>query len=103
MTRLTLAAALLVFATAPWAQTADVPKPKCEPKPEFPGRLAMQREAVRKVFDSELKAYRACMQAYIEARKAAADANTTAGNAAIEEYNAIMKKIIAEQAAASGG
>lgn len=103
MTRLILAAVLLVLATAPWAQTADVPKPDCGPKPEFPGRLAMQRDAARKAFDSELKAYRACMQAYIEARKAAADANAAAGNAAIEEYNAIMKKIIADQAAASGG
>ena len=63
----------------------------------------MQRESARKLFERELKDYRECMQAFIEARKVAAEANAAAGNAAIEEYNAIMKKINADQAAAAGG
>ncbi len=100
MKRIAVAIALLVCASAPFAQNVEVPKPKCEPKPEFPGRLAMQVESRRRLFERELKTYKDCMTAYLEERKAAANANTTAANAAIEEFNATMKKINAEQEAA---
>ena len=100
MKRIALAAVLLAVATTPFAQTPELPKPKCEPKPEFPGRLAMQSDSRRRLFERELKAYKDCMQAYIDERKALATANAAAGNAAIEEYNTLMKKINAEQEAA---
>ena len=100
MKRITLAAILLAFATAPLAQVGDVPKPKCEPKPDYPGRLAMQVDSRRRVFERDVKAYKECMTAYLEDRKAASTANLTAGNAAVEEFNATMKKINADMEAA---
>ena len=100
MKRITLAAILLAFATAPLAQVVDVPKPKCEPKPEYPGRLALQTESRRRLFERDVKNYKDCMTAYLEDRKAASSANLAAGNAAVEEYNTTMKKINAEQEAA---
>ena len=84
----------------PFAQNVDVPKPKCEPKPEYPGRLALQTDSRRRLFEREVKAYKDCMTAYLEERKAASNANLAAGNAAVEEYNTTMKKINAEQEAA---
>jgi hypothetical protein len=101
MKRITLAAALVAFALPAFAQsTPEVPKPKCEPKPEYPGRLAMSTESRRRLFERELKTFKECMQAYIDQRKAAAGAEAAAGNAAIEEYNNVMKKINADQEAA---
>ena len=41
------------------------------------------------------------MTAYVDERKEQANQNTAAGNAAIEEYNALMKKLNEEQAAAN--
>jgi hypothetical protein len=100
MKRIALAIAVLACASAPFAQTVDVPKPKCEPKPEFPGRLAMQVDSRRRLFERELKTYKECMTAYLEDRKTASNANLAAGNAAVEEFNATMKKINADQEAA---
>jgi hypothetical protein len=100
MKRIALAIALLACASSPFAQTVDVPKPKCEPKPEYPGRLALQIESRRRLFEREVKAYKDCMTAYVEDRKAASTANLAAGNDAVEEYNTTMKKINAEVAAA---
>ena len=102
MKRITLAAILASLALPALADAAaDVPKPKCEPKPEYPGRLAMQIDTRRHSFERELKTYRDCMQSYIDERKAAASANASAGNAAIEDYNAVMKKINEDQKAAA--
>ena len=101
MKRIILAAVIAAFALPALAQSSpEVPKPKCEPKPEYPGRLAMQSESRRRLFERELKAFKECMQAYVDQRKAAASAEATAGNQAIEEYNAVMKKINADQEAA---
>lgn len=97
MKRITLAATLVFCATTPFAQVSDLPKHKCEPKPEFPGRLAMQSESRRKGFERELKAYQECMHAYLDARKAAMKANEENANAAISEYNEVMKKINADR------
>src|ERR1700693_1583067 len=99
MKRIALAIALLACASMPFAQNVAVPKPKCEPKPEYPGRLALQTDSRRRLFEREVKAYKDCMTAYLEERKAASNANLAAGNAAVEEYNTTMKKINAEQEA----
>jgi hypothetical protein len=101
MKRIALAAALLAGASYAYAQSpGDVPKPKCENKPEYPGRLAMTSDSRRKTFDRDVKAYKECMMAYIEDRKTAIKANDAAANAAVDEYNGLMKKITEEQNAA---
>ena len=101
MKRLVLAVALGLGLSFPaFAQNAEVQKLKCEPKPEYPGRLAMGSETRRKTFDREIKAYKDCVTAYLEQRKAAIKANQEAADAAVEEHNAVMKKVQDEQAAA---
>ena len=87
-------------ATAPAAPAVEMPKPKCDPVPEYPGRLAMSVESKRKVFERDMKNYETCMKAFLEERKAVIKANETGANAAIEDYNATMKKIREEQEAA---
>jgi hypothetical protein len=102
MKRIAIAAAFIVGASAAYAQNpGDVPKPKCENKPEYPGRLAMTSDSRRKVFDRDMKAYKECMMAYIEDRKASIKANDAAANAAVDEYNGVMKKIQEEQGTAA--
>jgi len=101
MKRTLLAALLLAAATTPFAQPMDVPKPKCEPTPEYPGRLAMQSDTRRKSFERELATYKECMDKYLADRKAALKANEESANAAINDYNAVMKKINAAQTAAN--
>ena len=102
MKRIAIAAAFLVGASTAYAQSpGDVPKPKCENKPEYPGRLAMTSDSRRKGFDRDVKNYKECMMAYIEDRKTAIKANDAAANAAVEEYNGLMKKIQEEQSAAN--
>ena len=103
MKRIILAAFLAACATTPFAQVTDVPGPKCEPKPEFPGRLALQSDTRRKLFERDVKTYKECMTAYLDARKAAMKANEEGANAAIAEYNEVMKKINADQAEANKG
>lgn len=94
MIRTTLAAALLLGAAAAQANTpTDVPKHKCEPKPQLPGQRMMQEPNVAKNFKRELDAYRTCMKAYADERAAVAKAHTDAGNAAINEYNDTMKAL----------
>jgi predicted CopG family antitoxin len=104
MKRIALAAALAACAGAAFAQqppSSDVPAHSCGAKPEYPGRLVMTSDLRRRAFDRELKTYSDCMKAYVESRKKAADANMAAGNAAIEEYNSVIKKIKDEEEAAS--
>ena len=101
MKHFAIAAALLIGASSAYAQNpGDVPQPKCENKPEYPGRLAMQSDNRRKVFDRDVKAYKECMMAYIEDRKASIKAHDVAANAAVDEYNGLMKKIQEDQNAA---
>ena len=73
----------------------NVPGPKCDPKPEWPGRLASDTR--RKLFDREMKAYKDCMNVYLEDRKAHLKAHEQAANAAIEEHNTVMKKVAEDQ------
>ncbi len=102
MKRIALAAALALATTLAGAQSTeapkppDIPKPKCEPKPEFPGRVATDNQ--RRNFDRTYKAWDACMKAYLEERKAGMKAHENAANAAIEEYNTLVKNLQAEQA-----
>ncbi|MDQ3026251.1 MAG: hypothetical protein M3R58_07085 [Pseudomonadota bacterium] len=102
MKRLSLAAALILGAatTFTFAQTVtDVPKPKCEPKPVLPGTRMMEEPSVRKRFQSDLDAYKKCMNDYLEERKATIKANEVAANAAIEDYNGTMKAMADAQKA----
>jgi hypothetical protein len=87
-------------AAAPAAPVVEMPKPKCEPVPEYPGRLAMSVESKRKGFERDMKNFETCMKAFLEERKAIIKANETGANAAIEDYNTVMKKIREEQEAA---
>ena len=106
MKRIVLALAALSIGGTALAQqptpapVVEVAKPKCEPKPEYPGRLASDTR--RKVFDREMKGYKDCMNVYLEERKAAMKANELAANAAIEEHNAVMKKVADDQNAERG-
>lgn len=103
MKHIVLAAVLAAFALpihAADAPKADVPKPACDPKPEFPGRLAMQSDNRRKQFQHEMDKYKECMVGYIDQRKATSIANTEAANAAVDDFNATMKKINEDIAAA---
>lgn len=87
-------------AAAPAVPAVETPKPKCDPVPEYPGRLAMSVESKRKGFERDMKNYETCMKAFLEERKAVIKANENGANAAIEGYNAVMKKIREEQEAA---
>jgi hypothetical protein len=93
MKRIILAAALLACATTPFAQATDVPKPQCDPKPEYPGRLAMQSDTRAKIFNGEVKKFADCMKKYVADRQVSAKEHSEAANAAIEDYNVVMKKI----------
>jgi Spy/CpxP family protein refolding chaperone len=112
MKRIALAASLLLAASAAFAQAPapasaparpapEVPKPKCEPKPEFPGRLAMTSDSRRRLFQREYKDYSDCMKAYVQDRQAASEANLAAGNAAVVEFNDVAKKLNEAQAEAN--
>ncbi len=109
MKRTALAAALLATAGIALAQApagspapADVPKPNCGAKPDYPGKLAMQSDLRRNSFKREIDAYKTCMMAFVEQHKAQQASHFAAANAAIAEYNDTMKKIAADQEAAKG-
>ena len=86
-------ALLAACATASAQQAVDVPKAKCEPVPVMPARSLMADKMVRRTFDQDLKAYKECMNAYLDQRKAIISANTDAANASINEFNSVMKKL----------
>jgi hypothetical protein len=104
MKRLILAAAALTavtaFAQAPAKPSVDIPKPKCEDPGAYPGRVGMQTEDRRNRFVKAVEAYRNCMVAFVEERKAVVEANQSAAKQAVEDLNARVKKINEEQAAA---
>ena len=101
MKRFLLAASVAVYVAIPAACLAEVPKPKCEPKPEYPGRLALQSDVRKKSFEAELTKYKDCVNAYLADRKAGMKAEEDAANAAIADYNDVMKKINAAQTEAN--
>ena len=95
---LTAAALLLAISAAAQANTpTDVPKHKCEPRPQAPGGRMMQEDYVRKNLQRDVDAYKACITAYTKERAAAAKANTDAANAAIEEYDQTIKAVMDAQ------
>jgi hypothetical protein len=108
MKRFAIAAAIALAFAIPAAHAADpaspavpaVPAAKCDPRPEYPGRLALQSDTRAKEFRKELDTYKDCVNAYLADRKAAVKANEDAANAIIAEYNATMKKINEAQTAA---
>ena len=98
MKSVTLAALLLAgVSSAAFAQQApapvDIPKHKCEPKPQLPMRTMMGDPNTRKRFQKEIDEYKTCMKVYADDRAAAAKAHTDAGNTAINEYNDTMKAL----------
>jgi hypothetical protein len=101
MKRIILAASLAFCVTTPFAQIPEIPKHNCTPKPEYPGRLAMQSDSRAKVFERDIKAYQACMNKYLDERKAMMKANEENANAAIAEYNEVMKSLNAATAKAN--
>jgi hypothetical protein len=74
-------------------QAAEIPKHKCEPKPQAPMRALLNDNATRKKLQREIDEYKNCMKAYSDERAAAARAHQEAGNAAINEYNETMKAL----------
>lgn len=98
MNRMTLAAAALLAgalgaAGAQQGAAPEVPKHKCEPKPQLPMRALIHDNATRKKLQREIEEYKTCMKAYADERAAAARAHTAAGNSAIDEYNETMKAL----------
>ena len=99
-----LAAALaLACAGASAQQTVEVPKAKCEPVPVMPAKSLMADKMVRRTFDNDLKTYKECMTAYLDQRKAVISANTDAANAAINDFNGVMKKLNEAAGTSEGG
>ena len=90
----------LAQAAAPAAPAVEVAKPSCGAKPEYPGRLAMQSDLRRNSFRREIETYKTCMMAYVEEQKVRQQAHLSAANAAIQDYNATMKKLSEDQEAA---
>lgn len=88
-----LVAGIVGAANAQQPAAPEVPKHKCEPKPQLPMRAVMNDNAVRKKFQREIDEYKSCMKAYADERAAVAKAHTQAGNAAIDEYNETMKAL----------
>ena len=97
MNRFTLAAAAILAGACSLANAQqpapEVPRHRCEPRPQMPGPRMMSDDSVRKRFQREVDAYKNCMKAYADERAAAAKAHTDAGNAAIGEYNETMKAL----------
>jgi hypothetical protein len=94
-----LIAATLLGTTLAFAQPVDVPKPKCEPKPAFPGPRMREDPTVMRNFKRDHDKYKECMMAYLEERKAVMKANEVAANAAVEDFNATMKALNEAQSA----
>jgi hypothetical protein len=93
MKRILIAAAAFCTTAAFAQQPADVPKPKCEPKPSYPGQRMREDATAMRNFKRDYDAYKKCMTEYLEERKASMKANETAANNAVEEFNSTTKAI----------
>jgi hypothetical protein len=93
MKRILLSAALMAATGAFAQQSPDIPKPKCEPKPTYPGPHMREEAVVMRNFKRDYDKYKVCMNAYLDERKASIKANEAAANAAIEEYNTTVKAL----------
>lgn len=98
---LPLVAAVASFGIgAALAQSTEVAKHTCEPKPVYPGVKAMKSDVEVKAFEASMKAYKECIVGYISDRKSSAKAHQAAENTAAQEYNDTMGKIRTDQEAA---
>lgn len=88
-----LVAASLLCATAAFAQPTDVPPPKCDPKPSYPGQRMREDASAMRIFKRDHDKYKKCMTDYLEERKASMKAHEVAANAAVEEFNATMRAL----------
>lgn len=108
---LALAAALAAFATSAVAQqpaaqpAAAVPPMTCKAA-DMPGERMMEDPAIRRRFERDMKTYGDCVKAYVAERQAAVTslqqqvkAHSDAGNQAVADYNALMKKMNEAQGA----
>ena len=98
-----LLAALLSGAASAFAQApaVEIPKPKCEDPPAYPGRVGMQTDERRNRFLKSVENYKTCMLAFVDERKAVIRANENAAREAIETFNNRMKQLNEEQAKAN--
>ena len=92
MKRILIAATLLATGAA-FAQQTEVPKPKCDPKPVYPGQRMREDASAMRIFKRDHDNYKKCMESYLEERKVAIKAQEVAANAAIEDFNATMKAL----------
>ncbi|MBL8513654.1 MAG: hypothetical protein JNJ55_06655 [Betaproteobacteria bacterium] len=79
-----LGGAAVAQTPAPASPGPATPKHKCE-KPEYPGRLAPDRRI--KQFNTDLNAFKDCLQKFAADQKAISQVHVDAANAAITEYN----------------
>ena len=92
-------ATLPVLAQAPAAApAADIPPMKCE-TPNMPSDRMMAESNIRKRFEREVKEYGDCVKNWVADRQKvavslqeSAKVNVEAGNKAVNDYNALMKK-----------
>jgi hypothetical protein len=92
MKRLVIAASMLCT-TLSFAQQSEVPPPRCDPKPKYPGERMREDASVMRNFKRDHDKYKKCMTDYLEERKVSIKAHETAANAAIEDFNATMKAL----------
>jgi hypothetical protein len=97
---LACAAASPSFAQTAAPASTEIPAPKCGTPPTLPGEKMMEDSTIRRRFEREIKTYGDCVKAYVSERQAAANAlqaqakaHADAANVAINDYNALMKKI----------
>ena len=75
---------------APAAAPADMPKPKCEAPGDYPSKLSSDNQ--RRMWGKSRDTYLECMKKFIAEQQAAAEPHIKAGNAAIADYNAAIKR-----------
>ncbi len=75
---------------APAAAPADMPKPKCEAPGDYPSKLSSDNQ--RRMWGKSRDTYLECMKKFITEQQAAAEPHIKAGNAAIADYNAAIKR-----------
>jgi len=95
--RITLIAATAAIALASAASLAQAPaaagespKPKCEAPGDYPSKLSS--EIQRRLWSKSRDAYLECLKKYIAEQKDLSESHLKAGNAAVAEYNAAVKR-----------
>lgn len=91
---------LAALAQAPAPAAPEIPPFNCEPKPVYPGIDKIKSEKDIDNLKAMVKKYQDCVKAYVAERNATSKAHTEAGNAAVRDHNATMKKFADDQEAA---